>query len=75
MPQEELQRRLSLPCNLMANFEYLRLNYCLLEMGSYKTHWWAEVKRDGRKIPIWKDGRVSYQSPDEIDIDRDRGAP
>ena len=34
----------------------------------------SEAKRDGRNIPIWKDGRVSYQSPDEIDIEQDDSA-
>ena len=34
----------------------------------------SETKRDGRNIPIWKDGRVSYQSPDEIDIEQDDSA-
>ena len=34
----------------------------------------SEARRDGRKIPVWKDGSVSYQSPDEIEIEQDDSA-
>ena len=34
----------------------------------------SEAKRDGMKIPVWKDNQVSYQSPDEIEIEQDDSA-